>query len=253
LLPSEWAALADTNEGTVLGISGQPLYPNDDVYSIKQFFNSTTGGISETIYYYWVKNKAVVPTNMPDRTRSAAEVALLIGNPVGAGVAFIALVDTDKFITYNFQSVISTDTALLNIKYRNDLKPLNPIQSEYQLLTEDVADSLPVEKLENKWIDSLVGSDPAGNRVPDTNLPAKQKYGINFRPRQGMFVDRLSALKIAIVRINNILEKEPFADTVNFTNLNLVDNFPDPILNLYDVIVDNEIDLQAVGTVRTGT
>jgi hypothetical protein len=251
LLPSEWAALADTNEGTVLGISGQPLYPNDDVYSIKQFFNSTTGAVSETVYYYWVKNKAVVPTNMPDRIRSAAEVASLIANPVGTGIAFIALVDTDKFITYNFQSAISTDTALLNIKYRNDLKPLNPIHSEYQLLTEDVADSLPVEKLENKWIDSLVGSDLQGNRVPDTNLPAKQKYGISFRPRQGMFVDRLSALKLAIVRINDILRKEPFVDTVNFTNLNLVDNFPDPILNLYDVTVDNEIDLQAVGTVRT--
>jgi hypothetical protein len=251
LLPSEWAALADTNEGTVLGISGQPLYPNDDVYSIKQFFNSNTGAVSETVYYYWVKNKAVVPTNMPDRTRSAAEVALLIGNPVGAGVVFVALVDADKFITYNFQSVISTDTALLNIKYRNDLKPLNPIHSEYQLLTEDVADSLPVEKLENKWIDSLVGSDLAGNRVPDTKLSAKQKYGINFRPRQSMFIDRLSALKMAIIRINDILEKEPFVDIVNFTNLNLVDNFPDPILNLYDVTVDNEIDLQAVGTVRT--
>ena len=34
LLPSEWAALADTNEGLAEGISGQPLYPNDDVYSI---------------------------------------------------------------------------------------------------------------------------------------------------------------------------------------------------------------------------
>jgi hypothetical protein len=52
----------------------------------------------------------VVPANMPDRTRSAAEVAALISNPVGAGVAFIALVDTDKFITYNFQSVISTES-----------------------------------------------------------------------------------------------------------------------------------------------
>lgn len=251
LLPNEWAALADTNEGLALGISGQPLYPDNNVYSVKQFFNSTTGAVSETLYYYWVKNKAVVPTNMPDRTRSAAEVSQLIANPVGTGVAFIALVDSDKFITYNFESIISTDTALLNFKYRNDLKPLTPIHSEYQLLTEDVADSLPVEKLENKWIDSLVGSDLKGNRVPAADLPAKQKYGISFRPRQGMFVDRLPALKLAIVRINDVLTKEAFADTVSFTNLNLVDEAPDPILNLYDVAVDNEIDLQNVGTVRT--
>ena len=251
LLPSEWASLADTNEGLALGISGQPLYPNDTTYSIKQFFNSTSGTVSETLYYYWVKNKAVVPTNMPDRIRSAAEVALLISNPAGAGIPFITLVDSDKFITYNFESIISTDTALLNIKYRNDLKSLTPIHSEYQLLTEDVADSLPTEKLENKWIDSLVGSDIAGNRVPDTNLPAKQKYGINFRPRQSMFIDRLTALKMAIVNINTVLEKEAFVDTVDFKNLNLIDQAPDPILNVYDVTVDNEIDLQNVGTVRT--
>jgi hypothetical protein len=250
LLPSEWAALADTNEGTVLGISGQPLYPDDDVYSVKQFFSSTTGAVSETVYYYWVKNKAVVPPNRPDRTRSAAEVAGLIFNPAGAGVAFIAVVDSDKFITYNFQSTISTDTALLNIKYRNDLKSLTPIHSEYQLLTEDVADSRPAEKLENKWIDSLVGSDLIGNRVPDSSLPAKQKYGISYRPRQSMFIDRLAALKLAITRINSILEKEPFIDTVNFNTLNLIDEAPDSVLNLYDVTVDNEIDLQAVGTVR---
>ena len=251
LLPSEWAALADTNEGSVLGISGQPLYPNDDIYSVKQFFNSTAGTVSDTVYYYWVKNKAIVPTNMPDRIKSAAEVARLISNPAGTGTAFIAFVDSDKFITYNFQSIISTDTALLNINYRNDLKPLTPIHSEYQLLTEDVADSLPAAKLENKWIDSLVGSDTVGNRVPDTKLPAKQKYGINFRPRQGMFVDRLPALKLAIVKINSILKKQAFADSIDFSNLNLVDVAPSPILNLYDVVVDNDIDLQAVGTVRT--
>lgn len=251
LLPSEWAALADTNEGLAEGISGQPLYPNDNVYSIKRFFNPNTGAVSETLYYYWVKNKGVVPTNMPDRIRSAAEVSTLISNPIGTGVAFIALIDSNKFVTYNFESVISSDTVLLNIKYRNDLKLLTPIHSEYQLLTEGVADSLPAEKLENKWIDSLVGTNIAGSRVPDTNLPAKQKYGISFRPRQGMFIDRITALKLAVTNINSVLEKEPFADLINFTNLNLVDEIPAEILNLYDTAVDTEIDLQNVGTVRT--
>ena len=251
LLPSEWAALADTNEGIAEGISGQPLYPNNDIYSIKQLFSSSTGLATETLYYYWVKNKTITPINMPDRTKSAAEVASLISNPVGSGEAFISFIDSDKFLTYNFQSVISSDTALLNINYRNDLATLTPIHSEYQLLTEGVADSLPAEKLEDKWIDSLVGSDSAGRRVPDANLPAKQKYGVSFRPRQGMFVDRLKALKLAVTNINSILEKEAFADVIDFTNLNLVDNAPDEILNLYDTVVDTEIDLATVGTVRT--
>ena len=73
-------------------------------------------------------------------------------------------------------------------------------------------------KLENKWIDSLVGSDIAGNRVPDTDLSAKQKYGISYRPRQTMFVDRLLALQIVIEYINNILLNETFAETIEYNN-----------------------------------
>jgi hypothetical protein len=251
LLPSEWAAVADTNEGLAVGISGQPLYPNDDVYSIKQFFSESTGQVSETLYYYWVKNKSIVPTNMPSRIRSAAEVASLISNPAGSGIGFVALIDSNKFLTYNFESIISSDTALLNIQYRKTLDNLNPVHNEYQLLTEGVPDSLPTASLENKWIDSLVGNDRAGNRVPDTKLPAKQKYGIQYRPRQGMFIDRLPILKTVIENINTLLRKEAFADTINFSNLNLVDSIPNPVLNLYDVTVDTFADLSAVGTVRT--
>ena len=251
LLPNEWAAVADTNEGLAQGISGQPLYPNNDVYSVKQILNPTTGQVQETLYFYWVENKTVVPANMADRTKSAAEVANIIANPVGTGTSFIALIASDKFVLYNAKSVMSSDTALINIKYRNDLESLRPIHSEYQLLTESVADSVPTLQLENKWIDSLVGTDTQGNRVPDTALPAKQKYGINFRPRQSMFVDRLTALKLAIININEVLTNQPFADLIDFTNLNAKDPVPAEILNLYDVTVDTEIDLQTVGTVRT--
>jgi len=251
LLPNEWAAVADTNEGLSVGISGQPLYPNNDAYSVKQTFNPITGQVQETMYFYWVENKAVVPANMPGRTRSAAEVAGIIANPVGTGTAFMALIAADKFVLYNLKSVMSSDTALINIKYRNDLESQRPIHSEYQLLTESVADSVPTAQLENKWIDSLVGTDLQGNRIPDTKLPAKQKYGLSFRPRQSMFVDRLTALKLAITNINNVLTTQPFSDLIDFTNLNTKDTVPVDILNLYDVEVDTEIDLQTVGTVRT--
>jgi hypothetical protein len=248
LLPSEWAALADTNAGLSQGISGQPLYPNNDVYSVKFFFSSTTGDISETLYYYWVRSKAVTPSNMPDRIRSAAEVADLIANPAGTGLAFVAFLQADKFLSYNFKSIMQSDTALINLQIRKNLESQLPVHNEYQLLTEGIADSLPSAKLENKWIDSLVGSDIAGNRIPDAALPAKQKYGIQYRPRQTMFVDRILALKIVIEYINGILQKETFAETIDFTNLNSVDTVPSIELNLYDVAVDTDVDLQVVGT-----
>ena len=250
LLPNEWSALADTNEGLAEGISGQPLYPNNDVYSVKYLFNSL-GEPTDTLYYYWVKNKVVVPENMPGRNISAAAVANLISNPTASGVAFVSLIDKDKLLTYNLPSVMTSATAVINLQFRKDYSELNPIHNEYQLLSDGIADSLPSTKLETKWFDSLIGYDQAGNRVPDPDLPIKQKYGIAFRPRQSMFVNRLAALKIVVDNVNAILYKEPFADTINYENLNLVDLAPSEALNLYDVTVDTYNDLAVVGTVRT--
>jgi hypothetical protein len=250
LLPSEWAALADTNEGIANGISGQPLYPNDDVYSVKVLYSAISGQPTETLYYYWVKNKTLVPENST-RTLSAAAVANLITNPSSSGIAFISLIDQDKFLAYNIPSVMSSATAVMNIQFKKNQTDLNQIHNEYQLLSDGVADSLPSKKLETKWFDSLVGYDQAGNRVPDLALPAKQRYGLSFRPRQSMFVNRLAVLKILVNNVNTVLQQEAFADTINYENLNLVDLAPTEALNLYDVTVDTYSDLSAVGTVRT--
>jgi hypothetical protein len=250
LLPNEWSALADTNEGLAEGISGQPLYPNNDVYAVKVFYNALTGAATSARYYYWVRNKVTIPENDPTRRISAAGITTLINNPAGTGSTFISLIAADKFLAYNFESVLSSDTALLNIQYRKNNDKLNLIHSEYQLLTEGVADSLPTAQLETKWIDSLVGTDLSNNVVPATDLPAKLKYGVGFRPRQTMFVNRKNILRTVIDNINTVLAKEAFADTIDFVNLNLVDTAPNAVLNLYDVVVNNETELQAVGTVR---
>ncbi len=249
LLPSEWSALADTTDGLSQGISGQPLYPDDDVYSIKQIFSSATGLPTGTLYYYWVKNKNTLPNN-PERRITAQEVYLQIANPVSSGVPFMAFIAADQLLAYNFDRIIAEDYALLNIQYYKSSSRNNQIHNEYQLITEGVADSLPAEKIERKWIDSLVGYDSAGNQIPDPSLKAKHRYGIEYRPRQGMFINRIEALKITIDRINNVLKNRSFSENLSLTNLILKDNIPSEQLNFYDISVDSFIDLQQVGTVR---
>ena len=249
LLPSEWSVLADTNEGVAQGISGQPLYPDDTVYSEKILYNEITFEPTETLYYYWVRNKAVLPNNASGRKITASSVANLIRNP-SANSSFIALADTDKAIAFNFPTILNEETALLNFEFYTSDQRQNAIHKEYQLISEGVENSLPTESLENKWIDSLVGYDILGKRVPDTDLPAKQKYGVSYRPRQSMFVNRYPILETTIKKINTVLQTEPFANTINFENLNLVDPAPDESLNLYDLSVENLIDLDTVGTVR---
>ncbi len=250
LLPSEWSILADTNEGLSQGISGQPLYPDDTVYSKKEFFNSTSGRVNKTLYYYWVRNKTTVPSNKPGRTKSAADVAALIVSPQDQNQTFLVLANSDLIFGYNLENVLTSDTALINFQFYGDESRKVPVHSEYQLLVEGDATSLPNAKIENKWIDSLVGADAAGNKVPDEKLNSKQKYGIQYRPRQTMFVDRLSALKIVIDKANADLQEQPYADIVEFGRLNSVDPLPEEILNLYDIAVDSYDDLLVIGTAR---
>jgi hypothetical protein len=249
-LPSRWNVLADTTEGLAQGISGQPLYPDNTAYSVKILTNSSTGETTDTKYYYWVKNKNIVPKNVPGRRITALDVKSYIENPIGTGQPILSPIAADTLLAFNFESLISSNTALINIQYRKNLKALNSIHNEYQLLTEGVADSLPTETLEAKWIDSLVGYDLAGNIVPDAGIPIKQRYGLSFRPRQTMFKDRFAILKTVIININSVLKTRAFSDTLNFINLGSVDPEPSSVLNQYDVRVDTLTDLAEVGTTR---
>jgi len=249
LLPSEWSLLSDTTEGLVLGISGQPLYPEDNVFSIKTLFNVRTLQPTETFYYYWVRNPTVIPNNI-DRNLSASEIADAISNPESLGTGVVGVAASDALVLYNFENIIPDQTALLNIELFKSLSKQNPVHSEYQLLSEGLSTSVPNTQIENKWIDSLVGYDAAGLKVPAENLPEKQKYGIAYRPRQSMFRDRFAALKIVVDRINRVLLSDSFADSIRFTNLNLKDSPPDEALNLYDTKVDTFDELDLIGTAR---
>lgn len=248
--PSEWSLIADTVEGLSIGISGQPIDASDTVYSVKELINPNTGLVTDTLYYFWVKNKTTLPSNVHGRELSVKEVADLISNPAGTNLPVIAFIDKDKFLCYNFESYIKNNESVLNIKYNNGETDLLPIHKEYQLLSDGQADSLPNTQLEKKWIDSLIGVDEAGNTVPDTSLIGKQRYGLSFRPRQTMFVNRIQAIGIVIDRINDILKTRPFADTIDFTNLNSEDEVLSEVLREYDVAVDSIIDLEQIGTAR---
>ena len=250
LLPSEWSLIADTTEGLSLGVSGQPKFVDDSVFNEKIKINPANGQESGTLYYYWVKNSTIIPKNNRDRKITTLAVSNYIQNPIGSGIPFVAIIDNDKFLAYNFETAFLSDYLYFNIRYRKTNSVSNPIHSEYQLLTEGVANSIPVEKLETKWIDSLLGIDKVGNRVPDIDLPQSQRYGLSFRPRQSMFVNKFQAMQNTVDNINIVLKTRPFTDLIDFTRLNSTDPIPAESLDLYDVSVDQYIDLDNVGTTR---
>jgi hypothetical protein len=248
-LPSEWSAAENTNAGAAAGISGQPKFTNDSVVSVKQFYNSNSNSFSN-VYYYWVKNKTTVPSNIPNRKIAASQISQNIANPVGSGVEFLAFISPTAVILANYKSSVITDTVNLNIGFDVINNSANR-HTEWALMQENDPNSKPNWLLEKKLIDSLLGHDSINNPVPDPALPSKLKYGIGIRPRQSLFVNRREALRNIIEYSNGILLNNLITGKANFSNLLAADQLP--AASTYDSIVEDIyiLDLIPTKTLKT--
>jgi hypothetical protein len=244
-LPSQWATLADTVEGLSKGISGQPKYADNSVLSVKQYYNSTTGGTTN-VYFYWVKNTVIVP-NIDSRRISANDVASIIYSPAAYGTKYISVISPDTITVTNVMDTLAQNTVYLNIAKDEIDNPVNQ-HTEWMLIADGDANSMPTALLDKKLMDSLLGHDSLGNPVPDPNLSERVKYGIGIRPRQGLFKDRIGALRNAIEYTNTILLQNIVTDVIDFSKLNAKDSIPDILLGTYDQQVDNEEGLYAITT-----
>jgi len=251
LTPSEWNSITGTSEAFAQGISGTALYGNNTNYSIRTILDVNTGSPIGRTYYYWVKNKTTIPETS-DRLLSVNEIANYISNPTSAGIPYAVLTSKNTFSLVNTSSVIDDDEFLVNIQFYNEEKEINLVHNEYQLLAEGTLD-LPNKELENKWIDSLIGEDIAGQSVPDRKLPEKLRYGISSRPRQSMFINRNKAVNLVIDYINSVLKKKPFAEIIDYRNLNLKDEMPSTFSKLYDQTLVSEKELRFIATSKIKT
>jgi hypothetical protein len=236
LLPSEWSALADTPDGLVNGISGQPKDADNTVVSVKQIYNSLSGTFSN-YYYFWVKNKVTVP-NVKNRRISGYQVASLIADPTSYGVQFAAVISDNAIALSNIGGRLVADNVHLNVSadvINNNI----PRHTEWLLLQENSANSVPNTLLEKKMLDSLLGHDSLGNPVPDSSLSARTRYGISVRPRQTIFKDRLAALRNLVEFTNDVLINERIVGNYNLTNLKAEELPPDEFSGEYDQIVED--------------
>ena len=247
LLPSEWDVVADTPDGYARGISGQSKY-GDDAYSQKLTYDPVSKTFG-TKYFYWVRNKFTVPS-IETRTISAGEVANLIRDPKGQGYRFAALLSNDRFVIYNCQSLFKDKNIALHVDYFTLPNQEQNIHTQYQIISQGLDTSEPSKDIAQKWIDSLVGYDVQGRHVPDYNLTVREKYGINFQPRQSWFVNKQEALKQVIDRANSVLKENIVVDDFSFNRLTSKEEIPSVFKREYDVVIDTLDDLQFVGTAK---
>ena len=239
-LPSVWDSIADTPAGLTAGISGKSLYGNS-AYSSTTKYDTVSKTFTNT-YYFWVKNKKIIPS-VDGRNMSANDVANLIANPSGQDYTCLALTGTNSFSLINASRYLNGTDVALAIEYWTIDKTDQNIHSQWKLISNDPVVDLP-NTIEQKWFDSLCGVDQGGRPVPDPSLPVKLRYGIENRPRQGMFVNRVEAIKELIERTNLVLSTYQTTNSRNISALESYDPTPDKILGLWDISYNTEAELK---------
>lgn len=216
--------------------TGTPRSLTDYVQiAISNRFTNTT----EVKYYFWVLN----PTDKPsveNRTMAALAVSRLLSSPRSQAYSFFAPIQqtsiNNSYMLYNVQDTLSYQGNNVQIQYRlterNDQK-----HTQWTFIREGDKNSLIPAQYWDKMVDSICGytkmlpvsnewdnsitimSDdavpvPVGEilEVPDPGLSAAEKYGIAYRPRQGMFVNVFNARKIFVQSANSLLVHIPIRD-----------------------------------------
>jgi hypothetical protein len=248
-LPAAWDAIADTETGLASGISGTSLYGNS-AYSVSQVYDTVSQSFRNT-YYYWVKNKKVVP-DQQGRYISAAEVSSLISNPRGQGHQYLSLTGLDSFSLVNVKPDLQGTNIVLAVEYWNIAQTDRNVHSHWKIITNDVDTTIPAT-IEQKWIDSLCGRDINDRPVPDLNQPIKLRYGIENRPRQSMFVNRFEVLKQVVEQANIVLANNQIVSSKNITALEKYHVYPDFVTldngtkilpsGAYDAVADTDVEL----------
>jgi hypothetical protein len=185
-------------------------------------------GIIKSKYYFWVKGKTTVDTNLPFRKISIESVTNLIKTPAAQNIPYAAAIRNDTAMLINANSYISANNTILHIGF-SLVKTQNLVHNEYELIQDNSTATIPT-KIISKLIDSITGADAMGNVVPDYKLSAAEKYGISIRPRQTMFINRLAAAQNLVEYVNSVLITTPVVLLFDLTRLSLIESAPTNII-----------------------
>jgi hypothetical protein len=245
-LPSKYAILADTTAGLAAGISGIPKDTSDTTYSTRTKYDKTSG-IVTTLYYFWVSNRKIIP-NFMNRNLSASDITKLISDPKSQGYEFVSMTSESSLSLINIKSKLIGTNVSLNFQFYRISNTELKVHREYALVAKGDKDSIVPSILENKWFDSLIGADIAGNIIPDTNLSIRQRFGNSSSLRQSWFVNRNEALKQYIEYVNSVLITYNLLDEVNLTNLQKEELPPSLLSGEIDLIIGTIEELAFIGT-----
>lgn len=218
--------------------NGVPKYLDDSAYSKISTVDPDTGIIKQK-YYYWVGDKTSVDPVKTNRSLSAKSLEIFISDPKNQGIPYIALLAPNSLALFNSNDNLRSNEIILHLDLQKS-PGQNLIHSEYELIKQGSSDQTFPEKIITKLRDSLTGFDEKGSLVPDIALNVQDRFGISFLPRQSMFVDRLTALRIFTQTLNLKISSYPIL--LLTTPTTLYDNDPIPTTG-FDSQVDSFLEL----------
>jgi hypothetical protein len=204
-------------------------------YSVNTFLGND--GVINTQYFYWVRGITDIAINK-GKTLSVDTVARYIENPRASGIAYLAPIATGTLALYNCLDLIRAQDTVLHVEFDREFNDDN-VHVEYELIPQGRADGFLADNLYLKLQDSFCGADSAGNRVPDIFLSPPERYGVQFRPRQSMFINRFEALKNYIIRANLVMKQFPISEIRRFNLLNSSEPPPLPAEQQWNLQVPN--------------
>ena len=187
--------------------------------------------IQETNFYFWVLNSTTKP-NIENRTLAGSDIARLLISPKSQGFVFFSPIQqtptNNAYMLYNVQEILSYKGNNVQIRYRLAQRN-DQTHTQWKFFREGDKNSVVTDQYWDKMADSLCGYTktlPASTEwansipvaagvilpVPDPTLGESEKYGIGYRPLQGMFVNLLTARKIFVQSGNELLKHIPIRD-----------------------------------------
>ena len=244
----EWVeSLYPPSQYVSQGGDGVPKNADNSAYVTLTYVDPTSN-TAIVKYYFWVKDKTTVTANQYGREIPTVTIADYIQNPINSGVKYAAALRDDSFAVYNVIGNTTGNDVILHIDYNTQLNQ-NIIHSEYALLSETntKSSSIPTT-IYNKLVDSVSGIDLIGNQVPDSRLPVQQRYGIDIRPRQSMFIDRNQAINEMVTYVNNVFAQNIISQGYDLSKLSESEAIPASGSGVYDTTVPN---LEVLGFINT--
>lgn len=203
-------------------------------YSVGNTLNSSN--VVAPVYYFWVRNTGIISRQL-GKTLSDVTIASYIENPRASGISYMSPLLPNTFAIYNAGEYFNATDTVFHIGYSNGASE-DVSHHEYTLIRENFTDdflpglpsifSIPhgstahglyrssisdqPGSLYARMLDSLSGCNISGETVPDPFLPLAVQSGIQVRPRQSFFYDRLLALKNYLQYANAILIQYPITE-----------------------------------------